>query len=71
MLAAAELSMAGAPHSAQPSVPFAGTAAHTGFRERVNRFVRGQVLPHADAWDRAGELPRELFAAAGRAGLLG
>jgi alkylation response protein AidB-like acyl-CoA dehydrogenase len=53
------------------SAPFAGTAAHLAFRERVSGFVRERVLPHAEAWDRGGTLPRELFRAAGEAGLLG
>jgi alkylation response protein AidB-like acyl-CoA dehydrogenase len=59
---------AGAPGGA---APFAGTAAHLAFRERVSRFVREQVLPRAAEWDREGALPRELFGAAGRAGVLG
>lgn len=29
------------------------------------------MLPHADEWERTGELPRELHHKAGEAGLLG
>ncbi|WP_042364779.1 acyl-CoA dehydrogenase family protein [Streptacidiphilus neutrinimicus] len=40
-------------------------------RETVRRFVRSQVLPHLDGWERAGELPRELHRSAAALGLLG
>jgi alkylation response protein AidB-like acyl-CoA dehydrogenase len=44
---------------------------HEAFRETVRSFLAKEVLPHADAWDRAGIVPREMFAAAGSQGLLG
>jgi acyl-CoA dehydrogenase len=34
-------------------------------------FARREILPDIDAWEAAGELPRELHRAAGEAGLLG
>jgi acyl-CoA dehydrogenase len=43
----------------------------TALRETVRRFVDAEVLPYLDAWERAGELPRELHGKAGKAGLLG
>jgi len=45
---------------------------HAAFRETARRFVARDILPHATAWDEAGEFPRELYrkaAAAGRFGL--
>ncbi|MFY2861556.1 acyl-CoA dehydrogenase family protein [Mycobacterium sp. THU-M104] len=40
-------------------------------RNTVRSFTEREVLPHADAWERAGELPRDLHRRAGAAGLLG
>ena len=39
-------------------------------RKTVRAFVERDVLPHVDEWERSGELPRELHAKAGEAGLL-
>lgn len=47
------------------------TEAHEAYRETVRRFVEREILPHAAAWDEAGEFPRELYRKAGAAGLLG
>jgi acyl-CoA dehydrogenase len=47
------------------------TAEHETFRDTVRRFVAREVLPHAAAWDEAGEFPRELYRKAAQAGLLG
>ncbi|MGE2713936.1 acyl-CoA dehydrogenase family protein [Mycolicibacterium litorale] len=48
---------------------------HTPEREQLRKSVRAfaerEVLPHVDEWERRGELPRELHARAGEAGLLG
>src|SRR6185295_13621026 len=41
------------------------------FLERVAEFAQRHVAPHADAWERAEELPREIFSRAGRIGLMG
>ena len=40
-------------------------------RATTTTFVEREVLPHQDAWEEAGELPRELHLAAGRLGLIG
>jgi acyl-CoA dehydrogenase len=47
------------------------TAEHEAFRDSVRRFVAREIEPHADAWDEAGEFPRELYARAAGIGLLG
>ena len=44
---------------------------HEAFRATARTFVDKEILPHVDAWSAAGATPRELFAAAGRQGLLG
>ncbi|HEX8695755.1 MAG TPA: acyl-CoA dehydrogenase family protein [Longimicrobium sp.] len=51
--------------------PYAWSEGHRAFRVRVGRLVREAVLPHLDGWEREGRLPRELFRAAGGAGILG
>jgi len=43
---------------------------HEDFRESFRRFVAGEVVPHYDGWERAGLIPREVFAEAGRHGFL-
>lgn len=40
-------------------------------RKTVRAFTEREVLPHADEWERVGELPRDLHRRAGEAGLLG
>lgn len=40
-------------------------------RSTIRTFVQREVLPHLDAWERAGELPRELHQKAAEQGLLG
>jgi acyl-CoA dehydrogenase len=47
------------------------TAERNALRDTVRRFVRREVVPHLDAWERAGEVPRELHHKAAAAGLLG
>ena len=47
------------------------TAEHEAFREVVRRFVAREIAPHVDAWDEAGEFPRELYAKAAEIGLIG
>src|SRR6185436_13743042 len=44
---------------------------HEAFRDTVRRFVEREIMPHATAWDEAGEFPRELYRKAAQAGLLG
>jgi alkylation response protein AidB-like acyl-CoA dehydrogenase len=45
--------------------------AEAAFLERVEEFALKKVAPHADAWERAEELPRKIFSDAGRIGLMG
>ena len=44
---------------------------HDEIRAGVRAWIGSEVLPKVDAWERAGELPRELFAAAAAAGIFG
>ena len=46
-------------------------ADHNAFRETVRAFCDKEIVPHHDSWEAAGIVPRELWAAAGQAGLLG
>ncbi|MGB6161356.1 MAG: acyl-CoA dehydrogenase family protein [Pseudonocardiaceae bacterium] len=46
-------------------------AEHEAFRESVRAFIRKEVTPHLHVWDAQGIVPRELYTAAGAAGLLG
>lgn len=52
-----------------PSSPFE-TEERRALRDMTRRFVTREVVPHLDAWERAGEVPRELHAAAAKVGLL-
>jgi acyl-CoA dehydrogenase len=47
------------------------TAEHQALREQARRFAKGEIAPHAHAWDVAGEFPRELYTKLAAAGLLG
>jgi acyl-CoA dehydrogenase len=47
------------------------TPERRALRETVRRFVRAEVLPHLDKWERDGEVPRDLHRRAGELGLLG
>jgi acyl-CoA dehydrogenase len=47
------------------------TEEHEAYRETARRFVAKEILPHAAAWDEAGEFPRELYRKAAAAGLFG
>jgi alkylation response protein AidB-like acyl-CoA dehydrogenase len=46
-------------------------AEHEIFRDSVRAFLAKEALPHLDAWDAAGIVPRELFRRAGSCGFLG
>lgn len=46
------------------------TEEHEMFREQVRRFVDKEVVPHHDQWERDGVVSRDLWRAAGEAGLL-
>lgn len=47
------------------------TDEHRAFRDQVRRFVEGEIKPHVDAWDEAGEFPRALYKKAAALGLFG
>jgi len=47
------------------------TAEHVQLAEQVRRFVQREIAEHVDAWEEAGEFPRELYRKAGEIGLLG
>ena len=47
------------------------SAHHDDLRAQVRQWVATHITPHVDAWEAAGATPRELFAAAGAAGLFG
>ena len=44
---------------------------HRLLAESVRRFVEKEVLPHGEAWEAAGEVPREVLRRMGRLGFLG
>ena len=44
---------------------------HDLFRESVRAFLDQEVVPHHDQWEEDNIVPRSLFTAAGRSGLLG
>jgi alkylation response protein AidB-like acyl-CoA dehydrogenase len=43
---------------------------HEDFRASFRTFLEREVKPHYEQWERAGIVPREVFAAAGRGGFL-
>ena len=47
------------------------TPERDALRKTVQAFTEREILPHVDAWEHAGELPRDLHRAAAAAGLLG
>jgi acyl-CoA dehydrogenase len=47
------------------------TDAHHAWRASLRRFVDREIAPHAQTWDEAGAVPRDLFLKAGAFGLLG
>ena len=57
------------PEATERSSPYY-TPEHAAFRETVRRFVAKEIEPFADAWDEAGEFPRELYKKAADIGLL-
>lgn len=46
-------------------------AEREALTDSITRFARSEIAPHADAWDAAGEFPRELYRRAAELGLLG
>jgi acyl-CoA dehydrogenase len=47
------------------------TEEHEAYRASLARFVREDVDPHAEEWNRAGELPRAIWLKMGELGFLG
>ncbi|MDB6168344.1 MAG: Acyl-CoA dehydrogenase [Verrucomicrobia bacterium] len=47
------------------------SAEELDFLQQVTAFAQREVAPHAEEWEKAEELPRAIFQAAGRIGLLG
>ena len=45
--------------------------SHEAWRDTVRRFVEREIRPNVDAWEEAGEFPRELYAKAAAIGMLG
>ena len=43
---------------------------HELFRETVRRFIATEIAPHHAEWEKAGQVPRELWLKAGKTGLL-
>lgn len=44
---------------------------HAALREQVRRWSAKEIAPHAHEWEEKEEFPRELYASAGEAGILG
>ena len=44
---------------------------HDAFRTRVRKFVEERLKPHADDWEREGQIPRAVFRELGREGFFG
>ncbi len=40
-------------------------------RDQIRRFIEAEVMPHAEVWEEAGKVPRELFTKMGALGFLG
>ena len=59
----------GAPPPARTSPIFG--AEHEMLRDALRRFVAERVLPHADAWEEQGMVPREVLRQMGALGFLG
>ena len=47
------------------------TGEHAAFRDQIRRFVIEEIRPNADAWEAAGEFPRDVFLKMGALGFLG
>ena len=47
------------------------TSEHEAFRDMVRSFIAAEIAPYHEQWERDGEVSREVWLAAGKAGLLG
>lgn len=52
-------------------IPIYESEAHAALRAQAGRFAREHIRPNAHAWDEAEEFPRELYAKAAEAGIIG
>lgn len=52
-------------------IPIYESETHAALRAQCGRFAREHIRPNAHAWDEAEEFPRELYAKAAEAGVLG
>ena len=43
---------------------------HQMFRDQVRRFAETEIAPHHDAWEKAGQVPRDVWRKAGELGML-
>jgi len=51
--------------------PIYFTEQHRQFRDNLRRFIAREIAPHADAWEDAGMVPREVMRQMGELGYLG
>ncbi|MEY2908685.1 MAG: hypothetical protein RLZZ602_1208, partial [Pseudomonadota bacterium] len=47
------------------------TEEHLAWRQQLRRFVDAEIMPFANDWDEAGEIPLDLWPKAAEVGLLG
>ena len=47
------------------------TQEHEAFRDQLRRFVDNEVEPYVEAWEAAGEMPRDFFVKTGEMGIRG
>jgi len=66
MAAAKEISF----DSLRPTCPWMDDS-HALWRDSVRAFVEQEIMPHVEKWEEAGRIPRDLYAKASEAGLLG
>ncbi|HET6258073.1 MAG TPA: acyl-CoA dehydrogenase family protein, partial [Pseudonocardia sp.] len=46
-------------------------AEHNAFRDMARTFIAKEITPFHDRWERDGQVSRDVWVAAGKAGLLG
>src|SRR5690242_19237317 len=59
------------PQEGAPMQRDISTPEHDAFRDMVRTFIAREITPHHEQWERDGMVAREVWLAAGRAGLLG
>jgi acyl-CoA dehydrogenase len=55
--------------ASRPPSPFF-TENHHQWRQALRKFIEHEIMPHADEWDEAGEIPKSLYKKASDFGLL-